>query len=208
MDLLVELRSKSAPRIKKAAARIAKQKLAGFEDQLIEALKLMMDKPRSWATQSPLIGAIGVTGFTTAVPYLKELATMDFDATVLYRDLGFAICLLDDIPAKKLDYLFSTLKSGNMLLIAGACSSLLYAKYIPTDREIEGILEAISPYVENEGKVITPRCYIAALAYLWPTEIVKPFLEQCMRSNWDTLVEIAQSSVKGEQSKYVLVYWV
>lgn len=204
-ELITELQSQSAPRIRKVAESIARQGVSGYEDQLLEALSSLMLKPKSWQTQSQLIRAIGITGSTKAIPYMKELALLDFVSAILYRDLGFAICLLEDIHSGKLDYLKSTLSSGNELLMAGACSALLYSKSIPCDKDIIEIIKAISNMETNEGQIITPRCYVAAVAYLWPASLTKPFLELCTRSNWSGLVEIAKSSLHGKPSTFVLV---
>lgn len=133
------------------------------------------------------------------------MAASRFEATVLYRDLGFAICRLNDLVHNKLEFLKSILSSPNELLIAGSCSALLYEESVPPENDMVEIMNAVKSIDSNEGQVITPRCYIAALAYLWPTDASKSFLELCTQSNWNGLVEIATSSLKGEKPKYVLV---
>ena len=188
MDLTEELESRTAPKIKKAAEKIAKQKIDGYEDFLLNALKLLIAKPKSWQAQSQLIRAIGITGSDHSVPYLKELATSNFDTTVLYKDLGFAICRLNDLLHSDLAFLKSILSSQNELLIAGACSALLYEKIVPSEDDMVEIMEATKSIDTNEGQVVTPRCYIAALAYLWPATVTRPFLELCLQSNWNGLV--------------------
>jgi len=200
-----ELESKSAPRIKKAAAKIAKQRVEGYEDLLLSALALLIEKPKSWQAQSQLIRAIGITGSDRSVSCLRELSVSDFDATILYIDLGFAICRLNDLQHNRLDYLKSILASSNELLMSGACSALLYEKTVPSERDMVEIIDAIKDIDTNEGQIFTPRCYIAALAYLWPVSVTRPFLEKCLQSKWNGMVEIATSSLKGERSKYVLV---
>ncbi len=205
MELKKELESKSVPKIKKAASKIAKQKITGYEDLLLSALKLLIEKPKSWQAQSQLIRAIGITGSDYSIPYLKELVATEFDSTVLYRDLGFAICRLNDLLHHNLEYLKSTLTSPNVLLISGSCSALLYEKLVPSENDMVEIMEAIVSIDTNEGNIITPRCYIAALAHLWPAAVTRPFLEACMQSDWKGLEELATSSLKGEKPYYVLV---
>ena len=205
MELIEQLQSKSAPKIKKAAVKIAKEKLTGYEEPLTDALKYLMLKPKSWQTQSKVIQAIGVTGSAASIPYLKELTLNEYEATVLYKDLGFSICLLEDIPNANINYLKSVLSSKNNLLISGVCSALLYSEFIPSNDDIIVIMNSIIEITEDEGQIITPRCYIAALAYLWPKNITNSFLEQCLKSNWNGLVEIAKSSIEGKKTRYVLV---
>ena len=205
LEYVEELKSRSAPRIKKAAANISKQGLAGYGIPLLDALKSIIDKSKAWQAQSEVIRALGVTECNVATGYLKELVKLQFDSSVIYRDLGFAICLLDDIPNNRISFLKNTFSSGNEFLMSGSCSALLYKKYVPTDNDIELIIESITGIDKNEGKVITPRCYIAALAYLWPLPKTNKFLECCLQSKWQGLVEISQSSIDGKPTKYVLV---
>ena len=130
---------------------------------------------------------------------------MEFESTILYIDLGFAICRLNDLLHENLEFTKSILHGQNTSLIAGACSALLYENAVPPQSDMLEIMGAIESIDSNEGQVITPRCYIAALAYLWPPAITRSFLEKCMKSNWNGLVEIAECSIKGEKPTYVLV---
>ena len=205
MDFHEELASKSAPRIRKAAEKIAKQNIQGHEEALLTALDSVIENSKSWQAQSKLIRAIGVTGSDASIPKLKELASSEFESTILYIDLGFAICRLNDLLHGNLEFIKSILHGQNTLLIAGACSASLYEKTVPSENEMLELMDAIETIDANEGQVITPRCYIAALAYLWPPAVTKSFLELCLESNWNGLVEIAESSINGEKPKYVLV---
>lgn len=205
MELKEELESRSAPRIKKAAAKIYKQKLAGYEAALLSALEYLTQKPKSWQAQSEVIKALGVTGSNKSLPYLEELVGRELGATLLYRDLAFSICLLSDIPNKKLEYTIKTLGSSNDLLVSGTCAAILFSGYIPSEKEMTTILASVQDRDENEGQIMTPRCFIAAACYSWPAELTKRFLQKCTESTWQGLVEIANESLAGRRSQYVLI---
>jgi hypothetical protein len=203
--LNTELNSKSIPKIKKSASQIAKKHIEGFEKELVSALEFLMQKPKSWLAQSEVIKAIGITGSSDSVPYLLDLSLQEYDTSIIYRDLAFSICMLTDIKEKKLSYFDNILNSYNHMSISGACSALLYSGFIPKNQDIINILNNISEYTENEGQVITPRCYIAAACYSWPQELTKEFLSNCKNSLWSGLVEIANDSSLGKKTKYILV---
>jgi len=205
MEFKLELESKSAPKIKKAAQKISKAKLEGYEELLLAALEILLLKPKSWKAQSEVIRAIGITGSKKSVPYLKSLALKDFVATVLYRDLSFSICMLQDINSEKFEYLESILETTNNSLLSGACSAILFSGVIPSNSTIKVLLSSIVDRDVNEGQVFTPRCYIAAACYSWPQELTKNFLQMCSKSSWSGLVEIANDSIAGKKTKYVLV---
>jgi hypothetical protein len=205
MEFKVELETKSAPKIKKAAQKISKSKIVEYEDLLLSALEFLVLKPKSWKAQSEVIRAIGITGSNKSLSYLKELVLRDFDATILYRDLGFSICMLEDIENKSFEYLESILETTNVSLLSGACSSILLSGILPSESTIKSILNSVVEHDKNEGQVITPRCYIAAACYSWPRELTEVFLQRCTKSSWSGLVEIANDSLASKKTKYILV---
>ena len=205
MKLEEELESKSAPRIKKAAAKISEGKIDGYESILLSCLKLLIEKPKSWQAQSEVIKAIGITGTEKSLPYLKQLSKQKFESTLLYRDLGFSICLLEDISSGQLNYTAGVLDTSNDILLSGVCAAMLFSDYTPSSEDIVKIIGSVVDRDQNEGQIITPRCYIAAACYSWPAELTTSFLQKCANSSWSGLVEIANDSLAGKKSKYVLI---
>lgn len=205
MEYLEALESGSSPKIRKAATSIAKKLLSGYSSPLIAALKEQMNYPKSWQTQCELIKAIGKTGCIEALQLLKNLIENDFESTILYRELAFSIIVLENIALKNLDFLFLSFKKKNAGQIAGACAGVLYLKIIPTEEEISKIISEVAAYTEYEGQIMTPRAYIAALAYLWPVSSVKEFLESCKESSSRVISQIAADSLQGKKSKFTLV---
>ena len=205
MEYLEALNSASSPKIEKAARHIFKKKIDGYCPHLLEILKVQIKKPKAWKSQRELIKAIGVTGCSEALSFLKSLIDKDFRATVLYSDLAFSIMLLENVPTMNLSFLFTSIEKGNSSQVRGACSALLYMKTIPPNDEIKKIILGISPFIENENRVTSPRTYIAALAYLWPKDQSKDFLEQCLKSNDSVLTEIAEASLQRKESRIKLI---
>ena len=205
IELAQELESKSPPRIRKAVKLITADSISGYENQLLNALKIAIQKPSYWKTQSQIIRALGTTGSSNCIEYLRRLVCQNHSSTVLYRDLGFAICLLEDIPNNSIGFLESTFSSNNQLLVAGACSALLYFEHVPSEQQIESIVAAVVGMQKDEGQIITPRCYIAAVSYLWPSTHTVAFLKECKKSSWAGLREIAESSLQGRKSSFRLV---
>ena len=205
MDYAKDLESGSSIKIRKAAQSIIKNNVSGYCAYLLNALTKEIEKPKAWQTQCQLIKAIGVSHCELALPFLKELIGKEHKNTILYRELAFSIFILENITTLNLDFLFESTKKGNVLQISGVCSAILYMKLTPKKEDIKKIIAAISPYTEDEGIIITPRCYIAAVAYLWPKDEVLDFLESCQKSSFAGLVEIAQDSLLGKESKVQLI---
>lgn len=205
MEFKSELESKSAAKIKKAALKISKANLEGYEELLLSALDVLLLKPKSWKAQSEVIRALGITGSKNSLAYLKSLTLKEFEATILYSDLSFSICMLQDIKNENFEYLESILDTENNSLLSGACSAILFSGIVPDKHTIQSLLSSIVDRAENEGQVLSPRCYISAACYSWPQELTKNFLQVCSKSSWDGLVEISNDSMAGKKTKYVLV---
>lgn len=205
MEYIKDIESGSSPKIRKAAEVIYKKKLKGYCTHLLNALIKEIEKPKAWKTQCQLIKAIAITECIDALATLKQLVDREYDSTILYKELGFAIFILENINELDLEFLYKSIQKGNELQISGACAGILFKKIIPPKEDIRKIISGISQYTENEGPKITPRCYIAATAYLWPLEETRDFLESCKKSTWNGLVEISESSLQGKESKIILV---
>jgi hypothetical protein len=205
MDHLPDLESGSSPRVRKAAQRISKSRLEGYGHALLAALSDQMPVARAWQTQCALIDALARTCHVGAIPYLRALAAGCYSNTVLYRELGFAIVALESEEQVDLRFVFEAMEMENELLVAGACKAILYKQIVPSSSEMTRIMHGVLRYREDEGAVITPRTYIAAVAHLWPSTETRLFLGECTRSSWPTLVDIASDALRGKPPAYTLV---
>jgi len=205
VEYVQALESGSSPKIKKAAKAIARNKLDSYGSYLIAALNNQIEKPKAWQTQCEIIKAIGTTNSQEALPTLKELIKRSYENTILYKELAFAILSLENSKKVDLSFLFESLRTENELQIAGACAAILYKKIVPSNTDIQKIISGISAYTDNEGAKLTPRCYIAAISYLWPEHEVHEFLLTCKQSSWPGLIEIASDSLQRKETKIKLI---
>ena len=205
MQYIEDLQSGSSPKIRKAADAIYKDDLDGYCPHLLDALDQELEKPKAWKTQCQIIKAIAKSNCTDALETLKILIDRDYSSTILYKELGFAIFILENSEGLNLSFLYQSLEKGNQLQISGACAGILFKKIVPQKKDIDKIIAGVSCYTENEGSTITPRCYIAATAHLWPKQETKDFLESCKKSSWEGLIEISNDALQGKASKIKLI---
>ncbi|MDG9669199.1 hypothetical protein ONV78_15765 [Hahella sp. CR1] len=205
MEYIKDLESGSSPKLRKAAEAIYRNKLQGYCSYLIHALTKEIRKKKAWRTQCQLIKTIAGIDCTEALPILNQLLDEKYESTILYKEIGLAIFILQSTEQEGLEFLFTSIRKGNVHQICGACAGVLKKKVVPAREDIRRITSGIQLYTEHEGAIITPRCYIAAVAYLWPLEETRDFLESCKKSTWKGLVEIADSSLQGKKSKIQLV---
>lgn len=205
MEFINDLESGTSPRIRKAAEAIYRSNLQGYCSYLLQALIKEIEKPKAWKTQSILIKALSSSNCVDALPTLRQLVTRTYESTVLYKELGFAIFVLENVGELNLEFLYQSIHKGNVLQICGACAGILFKKITPPNEDIRKIIDGIAPYTQNEGQIITPRCYIAAVAHLWPKEETREFLQSCKLSAWKGLVEISDNALDGKESKIQLI---
>jgi hypothetical protein len=204
-QLLENLASTSSAKIIKAASFIEKRRLPDYGEALLAAFERQILKSEAWQSQCQLIKTLAVIRYQTAAEYFQTLLRQDFAATKVVMMLSFAVTVL--LYGRKLstDFIFDNLETHNVPIIEGACAGILYLELVPSSIQIRQILRWVSPLVENEGQVISPRTYIAAVAHLWPIAETKEFLESCKSSKSQTLVEIASYALQGKRSKFVLI---
>ena len=202
MEFIEDLRSNSSPKRKKAAKAIGKSKRTGYGQDLLNALEEELPKKRAWATQVELIYAIALTDYKAALPRLKELLNEEFESTIIYIRIGFAIALLEPMSNENAHSLFKNYGKREETL-SGLAMGLLFKQIKPSEKDISKLIKLTEKITKDEGRIITPRCYLAASAHNWPkTPKIKTFLESCKQSVWPILRDIAQSSLENKNYKW------
>lgn len=205
MGYFEDLNSRSSPKVRSAAQKIIKDRISGHCQELEKALAIEIEKPKAWQSQSKIVRALGVTDCKSAAPYLRKLMHEKFIGTVVYKELAFSLALLDDISAENLTFVYETFETRQIMPIAGVCAAILYRGIVPSSDDIQKILSFLPLYTSDEGRVISPRMFIAAAAYRWPVEIVRDFLNDCLQSESQTLVEIAHDVLDGKKLAVQLI---
>jgi HEAT repeat protein len=163
---------------------------------LFTALQQELRDPRTWETQYQMIMALGECNYTPALSYLKTLAAQPFDATMVYMALGDAIIRLerthdhDATPALRL------LPTNNTMLIEGAFRAVAMLRMIPSQNEIQQIMQYVSQQTPPWGVEF----WVAAAAAGWSGAEVDAFLTQAAKSHNQ---QLQQAAVAAQQKKYL-----
>lgn len=179
--LVRDLKSQKLPLIKKAARKIRRERLLGFDEELTQALRFSLTKPRSWETQNELILSLAATDCVSQLPYLMELVEEDYQATVLYRSLGLAILYLQNKEQKDLSFLETALKSGNQNLFAGALLGLSQREVVLSHDEVEQIFTVAKQpvYLQNFKQVLSPIQLLLSMSYLFEAGEREAIIQYC-----------------------------
>ena len=195
IDLLSHSRS---PKRRAGAKRLRKRGDATAGPALLSALKREVEDPRTWETQYQLVMAIGECGYSEALPFLRELASRDLKATMIYVGLGDALVRLEVRSNQDASAVLRILESGNDMLIDGALRAMAMLRMVPSQRQIEEILQYASSLPADSGNRFWP----LAAAPGWYGDVVDEFVAECAKSDREDLRTAASLASSQKYRKW------
>ena len=204
-DVTQNLLSQKMPLIKRTAKQIRREVLQGLDQELAQALRFALSKPRSWETSHELILALAATECVSQLPYLLELVQGDYRATVLYRSLGLAIVYLQNREKKELAFVYSVLESGNQNLLAGAFLGLNQREILLSHAEIQEFFAAAkqSVYLENFRQVLAPIQLLLSMSYLFEPQDRQEIIQYCQELDSPFFARMIEDVQKRKKFLYL-----
>jgi HEAT repeat protein len=197
-ELIELLRHSHSPKRRSAARRLRKLKDIQAGEPLLDALKKEMQDPRTWETQYQMIMALGECGYRDASLYLFDLASLNFDATMVYVALGDAIVRLGRENEEDPKPVLNIMKSGNEMLIDGAFRAVAMLHLKLDSKAVRTIIDYASSLAVNNSR----RFWVVAAAAGWNGEHVRDFLESSCASTSDFVRDAAGASLEKEYQKH------
>ncbi len=174
-----------------------------FGAKLLKALNSELQDKRTWETQCAMLRAIGDVGYRMGIPELWQISELTHNTTMLYHEIGFALCRLEPISNDNLSVVKRIISTQNPMFVGGAFMAIYFLRIVPTSQEdVQLIIKTAEQDIEKEGQIITKRCYIAAASAGWDYPEVLGFLESCKKSEWKFLHNIATESQMGIYSDW------
>ncbi len=197
-QLIEQLSHKSSPKRRAAAKKLRKLKAKDAGSALLAALQNELKDKRTWETQYQMIMALGESGHIESLDFLLQLANQNFEATMVYMALGDAITRLIYQKEGNINFVIVLLNSKpeQPLFIDGLIRATAIAKLTPPQDDIDKlILYANQPDTNGNHKA-----WIATAAAGWSGDKVTNFLNNCLDSKNEQLVNAAQAALT---KKYV-----
>lgn len=190
------------------AKRLRKLGASESGEALLQALKKELKDKRTWSTQYHLIIALGVVKYEDALPFLWELTSRSFEATILYMALGDAIFRLS-LSEKSISESWSELlQTQNPKLLYGALRAIALLRLVPDDATIQAIIAAAEkPDFVNDvrgypGDSTGLRYWVIMASVGWKTELVEGFLYRCQQMNVSSLKLTVEDALKKKYVKW------
>lgn len=198
--LIEQLSNKASAKRRSAAKKLRKSKAKEAGPALLAALKNELKDKRTWETQYQMIMALGESGYTESLDFLRQLAEQEFEATMAYVAIGDAITRLtyfkDDSISNALDFLDS--KHNIALFIDGLIRAIAILKLIPSDTDIERIINYGNKPEVNDNN----RTWIASAAAGWSGRNVEQFLNRCAVSDNPQTKRAAEAALNKKHPKW------
>jgi len=201
LELLKNSKSKKRESGAKRLRKIESKEAGPF---LLAALEKEVQASRTWSPQYQMIFALGFSKYQEALPFLNELASKNFDATILYCGLGdaiFRLSILNNSVEVSLEHIYSF---NNFRITYGAFQALAMLQIIPEDKAIKKIIEiALDPkgveVVQGyPGDQSGLKKWVASASAGWKDELKLEFLDSCSEINDDHVKMAVESARKGK----------
>lgn len=198
------LRDARSPKRRSGARQLRKLENSAAGAALLVALRDEIRDPRTWETQYQMIMALGECGCTPALPYLEELSTKTFEATMVYVALGDAIVRLGRSYPDDATPVLRLIGTGNLDLIVGALQAVAMLHLRLNEPAIAQIITFASaqprPTQRHEAERI--RQWTAAAAAGWQCPAVLAFLNECLPTSDQGLQRAVTAALKGKYVKW------
>lgn len=199
--MIAQLKDRSSAKRRSAAKHLRKMGDPTAGPALLEALKHELRDERTWETQYQMIMALGACCVRDAVPYLEELATRPFEATMVYTSIGDALVRLTRAHEHDASKAVVLLRSGNERLIDGALRAVAILRMKPSAAEVDAILRFVQSLKLEDGLRFWP----AVAAAGWTGKLRDAFLADCSRSPRQDLRDAVARSSQGQYKTWDLV---
>lgn len=199
-QLIEQLSNKASAKRRSAAKKLRKLKAQSAGPALLAVLKNELKDKRTWETQYQMIMALGESGYTESLDFLRQLTEQEFEATMVYIAIGDAITRLtyfkDGSISHALDFLEG--KNSILLFIDGLIRAIAILKLTPSDQDIGRIINyGTKPEVTDNN-----RTWIASAAAGWSGNNVERFLNRCAVSNNPQTKRAAEAALNKKYPKW------
>lgn len=197
-EILTQLEDKKSPKRRSAAKKLRKLKNVDAGPSILAALETELKDARTWETQYQMIMAIGECVYKPALPFINALAKQNFEATMIYVAIGDAIVRLSIERENDVSSIFKIIDTGNGMLIDGALRAMAMIKMVPSDSDIERIIDYVSDSEANQGI----HFWVVAAAPGWSGAKVEEYLDYCSTSSRTEITNAVDLARKNKYKKW------
>jgi hypothetical protein len=205
LELLKDPQAKNRVAAAKRLRKLADPKAGA---PLLAALKKEVLDSRTWSAQYAMTLALGFCKYRPALPFLWEFARTELEHTITYLGLGDAIVRIQHCSANDATPILEIIKTKRYMMVHGAFRAMAMLQMVPSADEIAKILqvaelkEAVKAVQGYPNDLVGLRCWVAAAAAGWPSELVEAFLRRGLLINDSQLKLAAEQALNRKYVKW------
>jgi hypothetical protein len=200
-QILESLKSNSTVKIRKAAIELRKNPVEGVCELLHDAYNRDLDSKNSWETQSELIVTAGLFGCKSFLLPIKTICDNNIEHDLITSRSGLSYVRLKRVDLSDVSPVLEYLEGAKYSLGFGMLYALGYDKMVPTTYEQAKIIKYFWNFGMDRNGYSDPRYGLAAACAGWDKEIVRDFLNHCIKTGDKYLINVAESALKGKYVK-------
>jgi hypothetical protein len=196
------LEDDTTPSIRKAAKRIAKDKLLSFGQALHVKLKKILANPKQWETQVEIINALGLINYRPAILEIDAICKTNKEFDMVTYASATAYVRLKREKLSDCRAVFELLSQKGYAVTCGALDALGYDRMMPESHNIVKLMDSCIHLRSPDPKSLSdPRYGLAAACAGWDKKIVTDFLNSCIQTGDAPLKYVAENALKGKYVK-------
>lgn len=197
--VVAQLSDKSSAKRRSAAKQIGATRDQSAGQALHEAFLRERQDARSWETQCAMANALGLLAYAPAAKDLLKIVQASPEHDMLGHAAALAYCRIARSSLHDAQPVLKLLELNRFSVATGALLALGCDRMVPSDDAIREIIKQAGRWRYEKG-FGDPRYGAAVAAAGWRVAEVREFLEECLKSADEGLVQAAESSLKH---KYV-----
>ncbi|MBD8513367.1 HEAT repeat domain-containing protein [Photobacterium sp. CAU 1568] len=203
-QLIEQLSDRVSGRRRSAAKKLRKLKTKEAGPALFAALKNELNDKRTWETQYQMIMALGESGYTESLDFLRQLAEQKFEATMIYVAIGDSITRLIYLDEKSVHNVIEQVLSlpQNSFFCNGILRAIAMQRIVPEERDIKRLLK----FADSRGTSDNNTTWIVSASAGWhKNENTIPFLQKHADSENQQTKKAAEAALKKKYIKWSIL---
>lgn len=197
------LDSNKIGKMKKAVKYIAKNNIVGFENEIIYNYTKYSKIQKSWEFVIFLLNVIYKQRFYNSIPYLKETVynNLEYDIITIYSSMVYFS--LSSKNKNDVSAIFEVANFCKYSVGFGILMMLGVDQKIPSKQEQYNLIELFKNFgIDRHKGTSDPRTGLASACINWEAENVKEFLNYCLETGDDSLIYVANNTLRGKKTNY------
>ncbi|RLJ69332.1 HEAT repeat domain-containing protein [Pedobacter alluvionis] len=189
--------------VRKGVKLVLNNTLINFADDVFDILRRYLKDEKMWEVNYDIIRLLGQARYEKVIPILDEICNQNEDHDMVTSAAATALCRIKRANIHDVQEVQRLLTFGNFAVVDGALRSMGMDKVMPSENKIGEIINSVKefePKIEKGYADIREGLAVASAGWT-KNELVKNFLDDCLKSGDSALAKLAKSSINSKYAQ-------